>query len=529
MKKNDIRKIFVAGLILSPYLYFGNLSNAQTYYNPYGVTYTGNSSSGVMNPYYPTINKEESSSALAEKLESLLSKYCIPKSCSTAALSFTNNKCYCGGGKYYKPSSRSCGTCIKGTYSNGYEYDSCPYCPVGKYSNVSGASSCTSCSAGTYQNQTGQSSCKTCNAGTYQNLTGASSCTNCSAGTYQNLTGQSSCKSCSAGTYQDKTGQTSCKTCGTGFYSGTGASNCTRCKSKEAGPWSASCGSASRTVTRYCTSIGSTSPTSNPVTKTETDTLSCAAGQGCYSGSCRTCSAGMYSAGSSGACSTCPAGQYSGTGASSCTSCPTGQYSSAGASGCNYCTNAPANAHYTSNATSNSCSWECNSGYALKNGVCKKRYIICLVDVTVRSESRSKTTTYTIKCSYRYSGDILKSDTYYLHPQSTDNYMPKLPYFYTSTNKCDTITNNNTTYMGYSYESELNCSYKEICAQGGCQIKEDSCNNVRYDNLTTTNVPVILENKECKSVCSSGYGEVNGSMVSGGGCYALYKLDMRIQ
>jgi hypothetical protein len=51
MKKNDIRKIFVAGLILSPYLYFGNLSNAQTYYNPYGVTYTGNSSSGMMNPH----------------------------------------------------------------------------------------------------------------------------------------------------------------------------------------------------------------------------------------------------------------------------------------------------------------------------------------------------------------------------------------------------------------------------------------------------------------------------------------------
>ena len=37
---------------------------------------------------------------------------------------------------------------------------------------------------------------------------------------------------------------------------------------------------------------------------------------------------------------------------------------------CESCTNKPANSHYTSNATTNNCSWECDDGYYDNNGTC---------------------------------------------------------------------------------------------------------------------------------------------------------------
>ena len=63
-------------------------------------------------------------------------------------------------------------------------------------------------------------------------------------------------------------------------------------------------------------------------------------------------------------CEPCTAGTYKDTaGNTACTACETGYYSGAGASSCTACTNGPANSTYTSNATTNACSWGCGAGY----------------------------------------------------------------------------------------------------------------------------------------------------------------------
>lgn len=76
----------------------------------------------------------------------------------------------------------------------------------------------------------------------------------------------------------------------------------------------------------------------------------------------------------------CPAGTYSGTGAVSCSACVVGTYSGTGASSCSACTNAPTNSSYTGAGTSNTCPWECDSGYNLIiDGTCAQ---LCLAGIT---------------------------------------------------------------------------------------------------------------------------------------------------
>ena len=312
--------------------------------------------------------------------------------------------------------------------------------------------------------------CQSCAAGTYSKTGSETSCTACSKGTYS-TGGASSCTSCSKGTYQDETGKSSCKNCPTGTYSSsTGAIACSSCAAIKYGDWSVQCGTAVRDATSYCTSTGSTSSTSSPITTKETTTRYCSSGQGCYSGKCNLCGAGTYSSGSTtSACSTCPAGKYSGAGASSCTSCPAGKYSSAGASGCTSCsagtysssgasscsdcpagkyssagasgctscsigyysaakassctacTNAPSsNAKYTSNATSNSCSWTCNSGYFASSQITKCKPILYAY---IYSEHRDAYNNLTTKSIQRYSegshNGVMNSD----NPNDIHTYM----------------------------------------------------------------------------------------------------------
>ena len=134
-----------------------------------------------------------------------------------------------------------------------------------------------------------------------------------------------------------------CLSCPAGTYSSAGATSCTSCLT---------------TGVEACNSITGKA-------------TSCKAGYGYSNGSCSICAAGKYSAGGTAGCSTCPAGTYSAAGASGCTSCLTGKYSAAGASSCTACTNSkPSSASYTSNATSNSCSWSCNSGYTKVGNYC---------------------------------------------------------------------------------------------------------------------------------------------------------------
>lgn len=83
---------------------------------------------------------------------------------------------------------------------------------------------------------------------------------------------------------------------------------------------------------------------------------------------CTPCPAGTYAEG--GQCKNCSAGTFSKGAASSCEACPTGTYSSASASFCAPCQSKPANAHFTSNATSDSCSWDCDSGFSKSGNLC---------------------------------------------------------------------------------------------------------------------------------------------------------------
>ena len=83
---------------------------------------------------------------------------------------------------------------------------------------------------------------------------------------------------------------------------------------------------------------------------------------------CTPCPAGTYA--SNGQCKSCGAGTFSKGASSSCEACPTGTYSSASASFCAPCQSKPANSHYTSSATSDSCSWACNDGFSKSGNLC---------------------------------------------------------------------------------------------------------------------------------------------------------------
>ena len=64
-------------------------------------------------------------------------------------------------------------------------------------------------------------------------------------------------------------------------------------------------------------------------------------------------------------CEPCAAGTYKvSAGNMACTECEIGTYATAGATSCTDCTNTkPANSSYSSNATTNACSWLCDGGY----------------------------------------------------------------------------------------------------------------------------------------------------------------------
>ena len=83
---------------------------------------------------------------------------------------------------------------------------------------------------------------------------------------------------------------------------------------------------------------------------------------------CTPCPAGTYA--ESGQCKSCSAGTFSKGATSSCEACPTGTYSSSSASFCAPCQSKPANSHFTSNATSDSCSWDCDSGFSKSGNLC---------------------------------------------------------------------------------------------------------------------------------------------------------------
>ena len=151
-------------------------------------------------------------------LANILTKYCVPKdtfSCDTRAVytedAQTENKCYCGGGKFYNVANRNCETCLKGTFSEGFEVNECISCPKGQYAPSDGSESCSSCPKGQYSNTEGASSCSLCPPGQYTSSAGGSSCSLCPAGQYNNVSGGSSCVECPDGEYNPNPGGSSCQ------------------------------------------------------------------------------------------------------------------------------------------------------------------------------------------------------------------------------------------------------------------------------------------------------------------------------
>ena len=86
---------------------------------------------------------------------------------------------------------------------------------------------------------------------------------------------------------------------------------------------------------------------------------------------CTPCPAGTYAGVGASTCTDCQAGTYQQySGQASCNACGVGQTSEAKATSCTDCSNKPANSHYTSNATSDSCSWACDSGFSQSGNLC---------------------------------------------------------------------------------------------------------------------------------------------------------------
>ena len=81
------------------------------------------------------------------------------------------------------------------------------------------------------------------------------------------------------------------------------------------------------------------------------------------------CECGYYKNGNS--CTACGAKKYSSAWSTSCSTADVWYYANSSCSQ-TACTNGPTNSHYTSNASTNSCSWECDDGYEQNWTECQK-------------------------------------------------------------------------------------------------------------------------------------------------------------
>ena len=362
----------------------------------------------------------------------------------------------CSAGTYSKSGASNCSNCSAGTYS-GARASSCSTCSAGTYSGA-GAASCTECSDGTWA-KAGSGSCESClNQGvkTCDKKTGdATSCntnfyltqkmcksclsegvascdsvtgkaTSCIAG-YGFNSAKGTCTICYAGTYSAG-GTASCSSCPIGTYSNINASSCATCSDATYSSWSASCGSATRTKTTYCTIVGSNLSTANPSNTTETkDMGGCGAHQYC-DGSCKACSKPANSSWSdNSSCSwTCNTG-YAKNG-NSCTAC-----------------SKPANSSWTSG-----CSWSCNSGYTKSGNSCERNCV----------KGGSYSDIGICRCTTGSSGYSVTSGYYSNSGSET---------FYSRGSECyDTSSSGSDAYGNYGGGGRTCCFEKDPSLKGKC-------------------------------------------------------------
>jgi len=328
---------------------------------------------------------------------------------------------------YYSPAGDNTRTaCTNGpansSYTGSASSNSCPWeCNAGAYLNDN---TCTLCAAGTYKAAAGNATtCTAADDGYYVNATGQTAQTQCPAGYRTGSDGgrdeitdcyvtqtatctQNECSNpdttgcadvtcaescfCTGATYKQHVNSTGD---GNGSTDGTTAENCTKAVA-----------SLTAKLNYYVNGTTSCPACSNkPENSTYTaagTNSSCpwACDGGYYSANGTSCTAvetGYYSpaddnerhactnapvnstyTGSGGATDSCPwacdGGYYSANG-TSCTAVETGYYSPAGDNTRTACTNTkPEHSSYTdSGGATNSCPWECDSGYDLQDNICR--------------------------------------------------------------------------------------------------------------------------------------------------------------
>jgi len=130
---------------------------------------------------------------------------------------------------------QGCAFCLKGQFSDGMGSSGCADCPVGTFSNETNSSACIECAPGTFSSQRGATSCELCSEGMHARQARAAACVDCPAGTFAPYEGLATCLPCSNGTFGNQTKQIHdcidlCDA-SEGWYSGQGATACTKCES----------------------------------------------------------------------------------------------------------------------------------------------------------------------------------------------------------------------------------------------------------------------------------------------------------
>ena len=232
-----------------------------------------------------------------------------------------------------------------------------------------------------------------------------------------------------------------------------------------------------------------------------------------------TCWAGKYLPKNSTSCSNCPCGSYclgwswqkSTTSDQWKVACGAEKYSSAWSTSCSTasiwyyansscsqtkCTNGPSNSYYTSNSSTNSCSWECNSGY-------KKSWNSCIQDN---------------QCSITTCSSVYNLTSCPDHGNCTP---------------CTATNSNCSSTTKYRLDS-CDSGYKQ---SGNSCVKDNQCSTTTCSsvyNLTSCPdhgncTPCTATNSNCSSItkyrldsCDSGYTKNGNSCeASYSSCYSL--------